>query len=234
MPVTMRMVRAQGRDTCQPHGVLGRDDILAVVAKEFAHWGYHGTDMDHVAQALDWGKGTVYRYFRGKEELFLAAVDLGLRRLREAVAASASEAQGPREQVARAISTCVTFFDAHPEFAELLIEECAEFPGRRRRTWLTIRDALGPSQTLDRNRRTHGSAPFTLAERSHDLVSVVVCGAVFSRCLTGRSGGLEFWVQKVLDIVLSGILSDAAQATAGCRVTTVGSARAASEGPPLE
>src|SRR4029077_11142891 len=105
MPVTMRAVQGQGRDTCQPHGGLGRDDILAVVAKEFAHWGYHGTDMDHVAQALDWGKGTVYRYFRGKEELFLAAVDLGLRRLREAVDASAAEAQGPREQVARAISS---------------------------------------------------------------------------------------------------------------------------------
>jgi AcrR family transcriptional regulator len=228
----MRTKRGLGRDSCQPHRLLSRDDILDVVAKEFAEFGYHGTDMEHVAEALHCGKGTVYRYFRSKDELFLAAVDLGLRRLREAVDACAAEAQGNSEQVARAISTCLTFFDTHPEFAELLIEECAEFPGRRRRTWLTIRDTLSPWQAIYRSPTKQGRAQSTPAERSLDLVSVLVCGAVFGRCLTGRGGGLEFWVQEVLDIVLSGILSDAAQATAGCRVPSVGLTRTATESPP--
>jgi AcrR family transcriptional regulator len=228
----MRTVRRQGRDSCQTHRVLGRDDILAVVAKGFAEWGYHGTDMELVAEALNCGKGTIYRYFRSKEELFLAAVDLGLRRLREAVDASAAEAQGPREQVARAISSCLTFFDANPEFAELLIQERAEFPGRMPRTWLTNRDSLGPLQALYRSPTSQGRALSTPAERSLDLVSVVVCGAVFGRCLTGRGGCPESWVQDILDVVFNGILSDAAKATAGCRVPSVMPTSAASEGPP--
>ena len=56
--------------------------------------------MGLVAEAIQSGKGTLYRYFRSKEELFLAAVDLGLRRLREAVDASTADAPGPRERVA--------------------------------------------------------------------------------------------------------------------------------------
>jgi hypothetical protein len=159
-------------------------------------------------------------------------VDLGWRRLREAVDASAAEAQDPREQVARAIRTCLTFFDANPEFAELLIEECAEFPGRRRHTWFRIRDTLGPWQARYSSPTAQGHARCTSVERSLDLVIVLVCGAVFGRCLTGRGGGLEFWVQEALDIVSSGILSDAAQATAGCRVPSVGLTRAATESPP--
>jgi AcrR family transcriptional regulator len=72
----------------QRHRVLGRDDILAVAANEFAEWRYHGTDMGRPADALQMSKGTLYRYFRSKEELFLAAVDLGLRRLTDAAQAT--------------------------------------------------------------------------------------------------------------------------------------------------
>jgi AcrR family transcriptional regulator len=74
----------------QRHPVLGRDDILAVASNEFAEWRSYGTDMGRLADALQMSKGTLYRYFRSKEELFLAAVDLGLRRLSDATQATAA------------------------------------------------------------------------------------------------------------------------------------------------
>jgi hypothetical protein len=42
----------------------------------------------------------------------------------------------------------------------------------------------------------------------------------------------ESWAQDVLDVVFNGILSDAAQAAAGCRVQSVMPIPAASESPP--
>jgi AcrR family transcriptional regulator len=232
MRVRAEISKGRGRDSCQRHRVLGRDDLLAAVAKVFARRGYHGTDMGLVAEAIQSGKGTVYRYFRSKEELFLAAVDLGLRRLREAVDAVAAEARGPRERIARAISTCLTFFDANPEFAELLIQGRAEFPDRMRRTWLTHRDAaLGPWQELYCGPTTQDYVRPMPAERSLDVVGALVCGAVFGPFLTGRGGCPESWVQDVLDVVFNGILSDAAQATAGGRVPSAMPTSAASEGP---
>jgi AcrR family transcriptional regulator len=233
MPVRAETSRGRGRDSCHRHRALGRDDILAVAANEFAEWGYHGTDMARVADALRRGKGTLYRYFRSKEELFLAAVDLGLRRLREAVDAGTDEATGPRERVARAISTCLTFFDANPEFAELLIQGRAEFPDHMRRTWRTHRDtALGAWQELYCGPTAQDCVRPMPAERSLDVVGALVCGAVFGRRLTECGGGPESWIQDVLDVVFNGILSDAAPATAGCRVPSTMPASAASEGPP--
>jgi AcrR family transcriptional regulator len=214
------------------HRVLGRDDLLAAVAKVFAQRGYHGTDMGLVAEAIQSGKGTIYRYFRSKEELFLAALDLGLRRLREAVDAVAIEAMGPGERVARAITTCLAFFDANPEFAELLILECAEFPARMRCTWLAHLDAaLGPWRELYCGPTAQDRVRPVPAERSLDVVAALVCGAVFGPRLTARGGCPESRVQDVLDVVFNGILSDAAQATAGCQVPPTS---AASEGPPQE
>jgi AcrR family transcriptional regulator len=232
MPVRAETSRGRGRDSRQRHRAPGRDDILAVAANEFAEWGYRGSDMGRVADALRMGKGTLYRYFRSKEELFLAAVDLGLRRLREAVDASTDEATGPHERVARAITTGLTFFEANPEFAELLIQGRAEFPDRMRRTWLAHRDAaLGPWQELDCDPTARDGVRPLPAERSLDVVGALVCGAVFGRGLTECGGGPESWVQDVLDVVFNGILSDAATATVGGRAPSSMPTPAASEGP---
>ena len=62
---------------------LRREQILDAAAEVFAQHGYRNTDVQFVADALQVGKGTVYRYFPSKEALFLAAVDRGMRRLTE-------------------------------------------------------------------------------------------------------------------------------------------------------
>ena len=233
MRVRAETLGERGRDSCERNRVLGLDDILAALAKVFAQRGYHGTDMGLVAEALQIGKGTLYRYFRSKEELFLAAADLGLRRLREAVDAVAAEARGPRERVARAIGTCLTFFDANPEFAELVIQGCAEFPDRMRGTWLTHRDAaLGAWRELYSSPTAQNGVRPMPAERSLDVVGALVCGAVFGCRLTEYGGGPESWVQDVLDIVFNGILSDATQAPAGGQVPSAMPTGAACENSP--
>ncbi len=92
MRVRTATLKGRGRDSCQRHKVLGRDAILAAVAKVFAQRGYHGTRHGSRGRGdPEVGKGTVYRYFPSKEELFLAAVDLGLR-------PTAAEAGGRRQR----------------------------------------------------------------------------------------------------------------------------------------
>jgi AcrR family transcriptional regulator len=233
MPIRAEPSSRRGQNGCQRRRVLDRDDILAAVAKVFARRGYHGTDMDLVAEAIRSSKGTVYNYFHSKEELFLAAVDFGLRRLTEAVNASTAEAAGPREQVSRAISTCLTFVDAHPEFAELLIQGRAEFPHRMRRTCLAHRDAAsGPWRELYCGPTAQDSVRPMPAGRSLDVLRALVCGSVFGRCLTESGGGPKSWIENVLNIVVNGIPSDAAHATTGFRVPSAMPTSAASEGPP--
>src|SRR5262245_2940847 len=51
------------------------DEILDAAAQLFAEHGYAKTETQMLADRLQVGKGTIYRYFPSKQELFLAAVD---------------------------------------------------------------------------------------------------------------------------------------------------------------
>ncbi|WP_409294800.1 TetR family transcriptional regulator [Peribacillus sp. SCS-26] len=49
--------------------------ILEAAAKSFSLFGYKATTMDQVAKIADVGKGTIYTFFRNKEELFREIVE---------------------------------------------------------------------------------------------------------------------------------------------------------------
>lgn len=60
-----------------------KGEILKAAAAVFARKGYHRALVDEVAKAAGVGKGTVYRYFRDKEDLFFSILDQGIDRLIE-------------------------------------------------------------------------------------------------------------------------------------------------------
>lgn len=52
-----------------------RDAILTVATRSFFERGYAGTTMSAIAATLGGSKGTLWRYFPSKEELFSAVID---------------------------------------------------------------------------------------------------------------------------------------------------------------
>src|SRR5437867_4688042 len=61
--------------------VSRQEEILEAAARLFAQHGYADTDTQLLADELGVGKGTLYRYFASKQDLFLAAVDRVMREL---------------------------------------------------------------------------------------------------------------------------------------------------------
>jgi AcrR family transcriptional regulator len=51
-----------------------RDAIITIAREAFAADGYAGTSMSSIAARLGGSKGTLYTYFKSKEELFIAVV----------------------------------------------------------------------------------------------------------------------------------------------------------------
>jgi AcrR family transcriptional regulator len=45
--------------------------IIKKAIEEFSKYGYDNTDVDNIAKKADVGKGTIYRYFGSKDNLFL-------------------------------------------------------------------------------------------------------------------------------------------------------------------
>jgi len=67
-----------------------RDLILAVARKLFGKFGLRKTTVDEIAKVARIGKGTIYHYYRSKEEIFSAVVkqesDLLIEKIKTAIA----------------------------------------------------------------------------------------------------------------------------------------------------
>lgn len=99
-----------------------RRDIVRHAADVFARTGYHESKMQDIATAADIGKGTIYEYFRTKEQLFLAAYDAWMSDyeslIRERVDASADA----MSKVDAIRDSAVEFYESRAEQAPLLLE----------------------------------------------------------------------------------------------------------------
>jgi AcrR family transcriptional regulator len=187
-----------------------REQILDAAATLFAQYGYADTDTQQLAETLGVGKGTLYRYFPSKEELFLAAVDRVMCRLREAIDGAVETAPDPLEKIASAIRTYLAFFAEHPDFVELLIQERAQFKDRKKPTYFQHREANVESwKALYRALIAEGRIRTMPVERITDVLSDLVYGTMFTNYFNGHCKPCAEQAREILDVVFHGILSDA-------------------------
>ncbi len=186
-----------------------QEEILDVAARVFAERGFPGTDVQEIADELEVGKGTIYRYFPTKRKLFLAAVDRAMRRLREEVDASAAEAGDPLERIARAVRAYLAFFDANPAFVELLMQERAEFKDRKKPTYFEHREVNEKTwQEVLRELASEHRVRDMPVQRITEVVGDLLYGTIFTNHFAGRRKSFEQQAKNILDIVFHGILTD--------------------------
>lgn len=94
--------------------------ILSAATRLFGTQRFHEVRMDDIAAAADVGKGTLYRYFADKEELYRAilahSAELFLRRLEEIVAGDGP----PRKRLEALVAGVIAHFDAEPHLLDLI------------------------------------------------------------------------------------------------------------------
>lgn len=52
-----------------------RQEILTAAVELFAEKGFQHTTLDDIAEAAEFGKGTIYNYFQNKEDIYLAILE---------------------------------------------------------------------------------------------------------------------------------------------------------------
>lgn len=201
--------KRRGRPRDEQLTARRRDEILDVAARLFAHRGFANTDVQVVADELRIGKGTVYRYFPTKRELFLAAVDRGMRRLTDYIDVCMTAAD-PLDQLERVIRAYLSFFEANPAFVELLIQERAEFRDRPKPTYFEYRDANAHKfETLYRKLVGSGRVREVPFEAVSNVVGDLLYGTMFTNYFTGRHRSLDEQADEILNVVLGGLLTEA-------------------------
>ncbi|MGO9112538.1 MAG: TetR/AcrR family transcriptional regulator [Thermoguttaceae bacterium] len=186
-----------------------QEKILEKAVLLFAAHGYADTDTQFLADQLQVGKGTLYRYFRSKEELFLAAVDFGMQKLHESVCAAVDLAVGPMDRIRQGVRGYLAFFVEHPEIVELMIQERAIFRDQRKSTYFQRHNEFAKQwQELYRQLIAEGLLRDMPPERISNIVSQLLYGAMFTNFFSGRRPDFESQAADIMDVVLDGILSD--------------------------
>jgi AcrR family transcriptional regulator len=198
----------RGRPRQAPARLLQRREaILDAAAAVFARHGYPGTEIQFIADVCGVAKGTLYLYFAGKEALFLAAVDRGMRRLCAAIETAIAPIDEPLEQIATAIRAYLQFFKDYPEFVELLILERAEFRDRKKPTYFEHREAnAGRWRDLYGGLIAEGKLRNVPVERIMSVLGNLVYGTMFTNHFLGKQPPVEAQAADLLDIVFHGIL----------------------------
>ncbi|HVC95273.1 MAG TPA: TetR/AcrR family transcriptional regulator [Pirellulales bacterium] len=187
-----------------------KEGILDAATKLFAEYGYADTDTQLLAEKLQVGKGTLYRYFKSKRELFLSAVDRGMRRLCEHIDGGIAEIDDPPERIAQVVRLYLGFFAEHPELAELLIQERAQFKDRKKPTYFEYREANRERlRSLYRSYIAEGQIREMSVDRILDVLGDLLYGTMFTNYFSGRQISVEAQAQDILDVVFHGILSEA-------------------------
>lgn len=186
------------------------EQIIAAAIQVFADQGFRCTDVQQIADLAGVGKGTVYRFYPTKDELFQAAVDDVMLRLTTQVDASVEGVLDPLEHLCLGFKSYMAFFQHHPEAIELFVHESAEFrrvskpryfvySDLRRRSWLNVYQQLIDS----------GRSRVNDPEQILDIIGNLAYGSVLVNRISGRNDSLETMAEGLLDTLLNGILRPA-------------------------
>jgi AcrR family transcriptional regulator len=183
-----------------------KQQILAVATHVFAEFGFRNTDVEDIAKRLAIGKGTIYRQFPTKQELFYGCVDEAMRVLQVFLTERTARTNDPIERIKEGIRAILQFFDEHPQLIELLIQERSEFRDRQRPTYHEHKEKTVEAwQRLLTVAMQQGSIRSMPVERITGLISNLLYGTVFNHYFCGRGEPLGSYAEPWIDILLNGI-----------------------------
>jgi AcrR family transcriptional regulator len=183
------------------------DEILSAAVELFSKQGFAATEVQQIADRAGVGKGTVYRHFVNKDKLFLAAADLGLRQLKDAVNQSADGSHTSLERLRGGVVAFLQFFRAHPEFVDLMIQERAHFRDRESPTFFGRKDDEMTCQwraEFEELIRQGVLRPLPV-EHLMDFIEQSLFGAVLVHFLGKRDPATAADGNRTADLILDGI-----------------------------
>ena len=188
-------------------------EILDAATELFAEQGYSDAGTQELADRLGVGKGTIFRHFPTKRDLFLAAVDRVMGRLRERIDASLEGVDDPLTRISTAVRSCLAFFHEHPRYVELIVQERALFKDRTKPTYGVYREKnMARWADMYRTMIGDGRVRDIPPERIAEVIGDLIYGTIFTNYFAGRSTPPDEQADDILDIVFSGILTDAERA----------------------
>lgn len=102
-----------------------REKILNSATKHFAKIGFCSTDMDKIAKNAGVGKGTLYNYFKNKEDLYLSCIERHFELTLSYIDLKTSESETVEEFINNYIDASIEYFSINLDSFDLIIQSNA-------------------------------------------------------------------------------------------------------------
>jgi AcrR family transcriptional regulator len=114
---------ARGRTKSQVVGEFRREEILCAARRIFARKGFAAGIMEDIAREAGIAKGTIYLYFRSKDEVFRALLAHDMRQLKETMFVRLDQAPTLKEKIRAFLLTRLENVEAKREFFRIMDSE---------------------------------------------------------------------------------------------------------------
>ena len=190
--------------------LIHREEILSAAEKVFAAKGFFLTTMSDIAREAEFGTGTLYKYFRSKEELYFTLIDEKVEEINRLVKTELSQKTSAVERIKKVLGLQFEFFERNRDFFRIYISE------RNRFEW-TVKDELGKglhekmvtyinvlAEVMRQGIEREEFRSMNPVDLAHALVGIVN-SFVFEWMISREPYPLISKVETVLEIFLGGV-----------------------------
>jgi TetR/AcrR family transcriptional regulator len=187
-----------------------REEILSAAEKVFAAKGFFPTTMSDIAREAEFGTGTLYKYFKSKEELYFTLIDEKVEEVNRLVNTELSQKTSAVEKIKKVLKLQFEFIERNRDFFRIYISE------RNRFEW-TVKDELGKglhekmvtyisilAEVMRQGIKGEEFRPMNPMDLAHALVGIVN-SFVFEWMISRESYPLISKLDTVLEIFLEGV-----------------------------
>jgi TetR/AcrR family fatty acid metabolism transcriptional regulator len=174
--------------------------MLDAASSLFAQRRYHEVRMEDIAQHARVGKGTLYRYFADKEDLFLAIIDRAGRQLMEQVTVAVAQAGSIPAQLEAFACTAIEYFNAHPNLFDLI--QRSEVTLGSSTPWHQVRRQI---HEMVRRIFEQGRKSGVLVEHDPDLAALMLVGGMRQAWRFGQSPRDPALGKQLVALLLNGL-----------------------------
>ena len=116
------------------------EKMLDAAGRLFGARRFHEVRMEDIATEAEVSKGTLYRYFQDKEEMYLALLERSSHQLVAELRARVGKAVGGRARLIAVVDSVITFFDQQPHLFDLIQRAEIGHTQGRAFPWQEVRD----------------------------------------------------------------------------------------------
>lgn len=184
-------------------------ELLEAARRLFAEKGFHATTVEDIAAAAGVAKGTVYLYYKSKQDVYWAALERGITDLQDQIKTRLEAEETPENKVRAFIAIKIRYFELNRDFFRIYFSELgsglshpAQLPSQFEQMYLQQARILEAALQ-------QGIEDKTIREIRTDTAAVAISdlirGIIVQRLLGWSTKDVESDIRFVFELVWRGV-----------------------------